>query len=119
MEIDLNDTYWERLSGYVTESRVDGRWILKSNINNKPYGSLRIVSHPDLKPGYLRAFYTFVKSVRPKSKTEKLKTIEDYCMDNIDIEVYSVDEKVESETVIFEKTHRELNEMFGVNIFEK
>ena len=58
--VDLNDTYWDRLVGYVTELRVDARWVLRGLTDKKSYGSLRIVSHPDLPPGQLRAYFTYV-----------------------------------------------------------
>ena len=64
MEIDLNNTFWDRLRGYVTELRVDARWVLKENETERPLGSLRIVSHPDLQPGYLRAIFTYVTEIR-------------------------------------------------------
>jgi len=67
--------YWDRLHGYVTELRVDSRWVLRGNDDDKSYGSLRIASHPDLPPGQLRAYFTYVTSIIPKTKEEKLKTI--------------------------------------------
>ena len=76
MDIDLNKTYWDRLKGFVSEHRVDARWVLRENDTERPLGSLRIVSHPDLSPGFLRAHFTFMTSIREKSKEEKLQTIE-------------------------------------------
>jgi len=115
---DLNNTYWERIRGYVTELRVDSRWILRENDTEKPLGSLRIVSHPDLKPGYLRAFFSFVTSIRKKSKNEKIKTIEDYQMDITELEVYSVDDDIKTDSLIDEAPFKDLEESFGVKIFE-
>lgn len=117
MNIDLNDTYWDRISGYVTELRVDARWILRKYSDDKPYGSLRIVSHPDLKPGFLRAIFNYVITIDKKTKEQKLQSIEDYQMDELDLEVYSVDNEVKTETHKYEAPHKELNEMFGVDIF--
>ena len=117
--IDLNNTHWDRLKGYVTELRVDARWVLRENTDNKSYGSLRIVSHPDLKPGYLRAYFTYVISIKLKTKEEKLKTIEDYKMELIELEVYSVNNDIKTETKTYEASFNELEEMFGVEIFEK
>jgi len=71
--IDLNNTYWDRIRGYVSELRVDARWILRQNETDKPLGSLRIVSHPDLRPGYLRSIFTQVTSIKPKTKEEIYK----------------------------------------------
>jgi hypothetical protein len=116
--IDLNDTYWDRVRGYVSELRVDARWILRKENNDKPYGSLRIVSHPDLPPGQLRAVFTYVTKIRPKTREEKMKTIEDYQMELIELEVYSISEEVKTESKTYEAPFKELQEMFGVKIFE-
>jgi len=117
--IDLNNTYWDRLKGYVTELRVDARWILRGNDDNKSYGQLRIVSHPDLNPGYLRAYFTYVTTITPKTKEEKMKAIEDYQMEITELEVYSISDNINTETKKYEAPFKELEEMFGVEIFEK
>jgi len=117
--VDLNNTHWDRLRGYVTELRVDARWILRENETDKPFGSLRIVSHPDLPPGHLRAFFTYVTSIRKKSKQEKIRTIEDYQMESTELEVYSVGDDIKTEDLKHEAPFKELEEMFGVKIFEK
>jgi hypothetical protein len=117
--IDLNNTYWDRLKGYVTELRVDARWILRKNDDNKPYGSLRIVSHPDLPPGQLRAVFTYVTKIRPKTKEEKMQSTEDYQMEITELEVYSISEKIKTEQKDYVAPFKELEEMFGVKIFEK
>jgi hypothetical protein len=115
---DLNNTYWDKLSGYITELRVDSRWLLRGNDNDKPYGSLRIVSHPDLKAGYLRAIFTYVISIKAKTKEEKLKAIEDYQMEIIELEIYSISDDIQTETQTYEAPFKELEAMFGVKIFE-
>lgn len=117
--VDLNNTYWDKLHGYVTELRVDARWILRGNEDNKSYGQLRIVSHPDLNPGHLRAFFTYVTSIFPKTKEEKMKTIEDYQMEITELEVYSINDNIKTETKKYEAPFKELEKMFGVKIFEK
>lgn len=117
MDIDLNNTYWDRLRGYPTELRVDARWLLRDRDTEKPLGSLRIVSHPDLKPGYLRAFFSYVTSIKSKTKAEKMQTAEDYHMEVDDLEVYSIDENVKTESQKYEAPFPELNEIFGVKIF--
>ena len=117
-DIDLNNTYWDRVRGYVTELRVDARWILRENDTDKPYGSLRIASHPDLRPGYLRAIFTYVTSIRKKTKEEKIKTIEDFQMEVTDLEIYSISDDVNTETQTYEAPFKELQDMFGVKIFE-
>jgi len=118
MSIDLNNSYWDRLSGFLTESRVDARWVLKENETERPLGSLRIVSHPDLKPGHLRAIFTYVTSIRKKSKEEKLQSIEDYQMAIEELEVYSIHEETKTENQTYEAPYNELEEIFNVKVFE-
>lgn len=115
--IDLNNTYWDRLRGFVTELRVDARWVLRENGTDNPLGSLRIVSHPDLKPGYLRAIFTYMTSIREKTKEEKLQTIEDYKMEIEELEVYSIHDDIKTETQKFEKPYKDLEEMFDLKVF--
>jgi len=117
MEIDLNNTYWERLRGFVTELRVDARWILKENETEKPLGSLRIASHPDLPPGYLRAIFTYMTSIRPKTDVEKLQSTEDYQMELTELEVYSIQDDIKTDTEKIEAPYKELEEMFDVKVF--
>ena len=116
--IDLNNTYWDRVRGFVSEFRVDARWILRNDDNHKPYGSLRIASHPDLPPGYLRAIFTYVLKIRPKTLQEKIKTTEDYEMEITELEVYSINEEIKTESKTYEAPYKELETMFGVKIFE-
>lgn len=116
--IDLNDTYWDRIRGYVSELRVDARWILRKIDDDKPYGSLRIASHPDLPPGQLRAIFTYVTKIRPKTKEEKMQTIEDYQMALTELEVYSIGEDIKTENNTYEAPFKELEKTFGVKIFE-
>jgi hypothetical protein len=116
--IDLNNTYWDRLKGYATELRVDARWILRNNDTKKPYGSLRIASHPDLPPGYLRAIFTYVTKIRPKTQEEKNKAIEDYQMKITELEVYSINDDIKTENKTYEAPYKELEGMFSVKIFE-
>ena len=118
MNIDLNNTTWDRLRGYVTEHRVDARWVLRENDTDRPLGSLRIVSHPDLPPGHLRAMFTYMTSLREKTKQEKLQSLEDYQMEIEELEVYSIDDEIKTETQKFESPYKELEEMFAVKVFE-
>jgi len=118
MEVNLENTNWERVKGYVTELRVDARWVLREDDTDKPLGSLRVVSHPDCPPGQLRAFFTYVTDKRPKSKTEKLQATEDYQIEAGELEVYSIDEKIETDLIKYEAPFKELEELFNVDIFE-
>lgn len=114
---NLENTYWERVRGYVTELRVDSRWILKKEGDDRSYGSLRIVSHPDLRPGYLRAIFTYVVSSREKTYSEKIKTTEDYLIELNELEAYSIDEEIHTKTDIIEDTNKNLSNLFNVKIF--
>jgi len=118
MQVDLDGCHWDRIRGYVTELKVDARWVLRDD-DDKPQGSLRIVSHPDLRPGFLRAVFTYVTTVRNKSKAEKIKTFVDNDMEISDLEVYSIDKEIGTESETFEAPYKELNEIFGVDIFGK
>ena len=117
MNVNLDNTYWERIMGYPTEHRVDARWILRKHNDDRSYGSLRIVSHPDIPPGYLKAFFRYVTSIKERGDSDILKTIEDYQMEKTELEVYSVDEKIETESDDYEAPFGELEKLFGVKIF--
>ena len=119
MNVNLDNTYWDKLRGFVTELRVDTRWVLRNEEDDKPYGSLRIVSHPDLQPGYLRAIFTYVTTINKKTDEEKIQTIEDYQMEETELEVYSIDEQIDTENKTYEAPFKELEELFGVKIFVK
>lgn len=119
MDVNLDDTYWDRLKGFVTELRVDARWVLRNRDDEKPYGSLRIVSHPDLPPGQLRAIFTYVTEILPKSLEEKMRTVEDYQMEMAELEVYSIDDDIQTENKTYEAPFKELENLFGVKVFEK
>lgn len=108
---------WEKVHGYVTENNIDVRWILKEDGDDRAHGSLRIVSHPDLKPGYLRAFLSLVTSRKPKTPKEIAETMELYKMEEIELEVYSIDEKIETADREFEDRFQDLEKLFDVKIF--
>lgn len=113
--------YWERKHGFLSEFDIDARWILREQDDNndppKAWGSLRIVSHPDLKPGYLKAYVQFITSRRPRTEDEMKKAIEEYDMDIKELEVYSVDEHVTVDKIIHEAPKRQLEEIFDIKIF--
>lgn len=117
INVNLNNTYWEKIKGFPTELRVDARWLLKKEDEDRTYGSLRIVSHPDLPPGQLRAFFTYVTSIKEKDDSEIMETIEDYQIDINELEIYSVDEDIKTESTKYEAPFKELEELFGVKIF--
>lgn len=119
MNVNLENTYWERIRGYPTEHRIDARWKLRMNGTNRTVGSLRIVSHPDLPPGQLRAYLTYITQIKKKSVEEILQTIEDYQIKKDELEVYSIDENIETETETIIDYKNKLEEIFNVKIFEK
>lgn len=108
---------WDKVHGYVTENEVDVRWILKEDGDDRAHGSLRIVSHPDLKAGYLRAFVSFVTKRRPKTAEEIAITLEDYKMEEIELEIYSIDEYIETYEQTMEDRYQDLETLFDVKIF--
>jgi hypothetical protein len=69
---------WVRKHGYVSEFDIDARWILYHANDERPQGSLRVVSHPDLPPGHLKSFVSFVTKRWPKTKDEVSKTLQNY-----------------------------------------
>lgn len=118
MDVNLNNTYWERIKGYPTEHRIDARWRLKMYGQERTFGSLRIVSHPDLPPGQLRAMFTYVTDIKEKTDEEIMQTLEDYQMKLEELEVYSVDENIETEQQTIEDYKNKLEEIFKIKIFE-
>lgn len=118
MNVNFENTYWERIRGYPTEHQIDARWKLRMYDSERTYGSLRIVSHPDLPPGQLRAYFTYVTTIEEKTDEEIMQTIEDYQIDITELEVYSIDEHTETETEKIVDYKNKLEEIFDVKIFE-
>ncbi len=115
---EQEEFYWERIHGYYTENKPDARWKLRKVGDNRCWGGLRIVGHPDLNPGELRAIYSVVTEIKPKSKEDVIKTIEDFQMELTELEVFSVDEDREVDTTEYVDQLRNLQELFGVKVFE-
>lgn len=117
----MENRYWERIKGYFSEHKIDARYILReaNDESNPPkaWGSLRIVSHPDLPPGFLRATASFVVNRQSKTQEEINRAIEDYLMDVKELEVYSVDEDIKTEEIVHEAPKAKIEELFGVDIF--
>lgn len=114
---EVVEGYWEKVFGYISENQVDTRWILRYPNDSRAHGSLRIVSHPDLKPGYLRAYSSFVTSRRPKTPNEIVKAVEEYKMHETELEVYSIDEHIETFERVLEDRYQSLEKIFNVKIF--
>jgi len=117
MQIVLENTYWEEVKGFISEFKIDKRWILRKESDPRSYGKLRVVSFPNLSPGQLHYIFTIIKSIEQKTKPEIIKSIEDYQMDVIELEVYSVDENIETETIEDKLPVKKIEELFGVRIF--
>jgi hypothetical protein len=109
---------WEKVHGYVTENEVDVRWILKEDGDDRAHGSLRIVSHPDLKPGFLRAFISLVTKRRPKTPEEIAQALDAYKMEETELEIYSIDEHIETFDNTVEDRFQDLEKLFDVKIFK-
>lgn len=86
---------WLRKLGFVSEFKIDARWVLYADNDPRPQGSLRIVSHPDLPPGHVRAYSSFVTKRRPKTSEEIADTIVKHDLSKEELEIYSVDEHIE------------------------
>lgn len=117
----MENRYWERIHGYFSELKIDKRYILRE-LNDpsdppKAWGSLRVASHPDLPPGYLRATANFVVARKAKTEEEKEKAINDYLMDVKELEVYSIDDDIQTEEIVHEAPKRDIEELFGIDIF--
>ena len=78
---------------------------------------MRIVSHPDLPAGYLRAIFTYVTDIKSKTKEDILRTIEDYQIEINELEVYSIEDDFETEKKEIEAPFKELESIFNVKIF--
>jgi len=116
--IDFKIYYWDRLYDYFTELRVDARWVLRKYDNDKTYGSLRIVSHPDLPPGYLRSIFRFVTEIIDRNDYDTIMLMEDFHMSIEELEVYSIDKDFKTELITYEAPLKELEDIFNVKVFE-
>ena len=115
---EIENRHWEKVHGFITENDVDVRWILRQPNDPAAYGSLRIVSHPDLKPGYLRAFVSFVTGKKEKTSEEIAFTMEEYKMDEKELEIYSIDKHVNTSDNTIEDRFQDLEKLFGISIFK-
>lgn len=118
IEIDFENTYWDRIKGFVSENKIDSRWNLKDPQTDEPLAYLRIVSHPDCPPGHLRCFFNYITSMKNRTDNEILQTVEDYQINNIDLDVFDIVKKIETETIKIEDTKQSLEKIFNVKIFE-
>lgn len=108
--------YWEKQNGFASEFRIDARWLLKKEGCDVIQGSLRIVSHPDLRPGYFRAYISLVKNISERKRSEILKMIEDNKMSELELEVYSVKDDFDVDNQVIEDTLKNLENMFTVKV---
>ncbi len=117
---------WSKKVGYVSEFKVDARWVLYDQGNPKPQGSLRIVSHPDCPPGKLKAICSIVTGRKPKTKQEIEETIKikyndtgevSEVFNNEELELYSIDEHLTMWNITDVAPTYELEEKYGIKIF--
>jgi hypothetical protein len=117
---------WIRRIGYVSEHDIDARFVLFYEGDTRPHGSLRIVSHPDLPPGHLKAFVTIITKRWPKTKEELEAMAIDKCgikypiygLTQEEMETYNVHENFETwEPPPQTGPKREIEKMFGVSVF--
>lgn len=108
---------WKRKIGFVSEHKVDGRWVLYADNDPKPQGSLRIVSHPDLPPGHVRAYCAIVTKRTPKTPQEIEATISNHDISQEELELYSIDEHLELWETKDQGPLYELEKTYGVKMF--
>ena len=112
-----DDKFWEEILGFNSELDIDKRWILRADNDTRGHGSLRVVSHPDCKYGHLRAYMSVITKRRPKTAKEIEETVEEYQMDINELEVYSINEHVETWDTEQEAPLQEIEQIFGIKIF--
>lgn len=115
--VSSENKFWEEITGFASEFDVDKRWILRAENDTRAHGSLRIVSHPNCKYGHLKSFMSMVTKRIPKTEKEIDNAIENYQMDENQLEIYSLNEHIETWNKEYEAPVKELEDLFGVNIF--
>jgi len=108
---------WVRKVGYVSEFEIDARWVLYEDGNPRPQGSLRIVSFPDLPPGHLKSFCSIVIKRTPKTEQEIMDTVTKNDMTVEELELYSIDEHIETWDVTDTAPLYKLEKTYGVKVF--
>jgi hypothetical protein len=122
----VEQAHWVRRYGYITESDIDVRWVLFRDNDPRPHGGLRIVSHPDLQPGYLRSYISIITKRWPKTKEELAAEITDkmglkypvYGLTPEEMETYNLDENFETWENSVVGSKRELEKIYGIKVFE-
>lgn len=110
---------WVRKYGHISEHAIDARWVLYHPNDERPQGSLRIVSHPDLRPGHLKSYITLITSRRPKTEQELTQDVSDFGLSREEFEAYSIDEHITAWNNEVTGRMIELEALYGVKIFEK
>lgn len=110
--------HWVRKLGFVSEHKIDARWVLYADNDPKPHGSLRIVSHPDLPPGHVRAYCSIVTKRTPKTENEIADTVVKHDLTQEELEIYSVDEHIELwQPPVDSGPLYKLEKTYGVKVF--
>lgn len=108
---------WKRKIGFVSEHKIDARWVLYAEGDTKPHGSLRIVSHPDLPPGHVRAYCSIVTKRTPKTREEIEQTVVNHDITQEELELYSIDEHLELWETRDQGPLYQLEKTYGVKVF--
>jgi len=108
---------WKRKFGFVSEHKIDARWVLFADNDPRPHGSLRIVSHPDLPPGHVRAYCSIVTKRTPKTQQEIEETVVNHDISKEELEIYSIDEHLEMWETNDQGPLYQLEKTYGVKVF--
>lgn len=108
---------WKRKIGFVSEFNIDARWVLYAEGDPRPQGSLRIVSFPNLLPGHLMCFCSIVIKRTPKTEEELISTIVNHDISEEELELYSIDEHIETWDLTESAPSFKLEKTYGVKIF--
>ncbi len=109
---------WQRKIGFVSEFKIDARWVLYEDGNPRPQGSLRIVSFPNLPPGHLMCFCSIITKRTPKTEDEIVNTIVKHDLSQEELEIYSIDEHLETWDVTESAPSYKLEKTYGVKVFQ-
>lgn len=108
---------WVRKLGFVSEFKIDARWVLYEDGDSRPQGSLRIVSHPDLPPGHVRALCSIVIKRTPKTKEEIEQTVVKHDITQEELEIYSIDEHLQMWETTDSGPLYKLEKTYAVKVF--
>lgn len=119
----MADKYWDRVPfdkirvSNLNKWAIDNRWVLRDNEDpTKAHGSLRIVSHSDLKSGYCRAYMEIVVKRIPRTPEEIAAFTEEFLMTKKDMVLWSVYEHLETTVREYTEPIWQLEKIFNVEV---